>query len=66
MKEVVCMRRFLASLGSRIREERGDVFVEYVVLAAVAVLVILAAVQYFGAGIAEMFRRLIDTVTGMG
>jgi len=55
---------FLQWLRVRLVDERGDVFVEYVVLAGVAVLVIMAAVQYFGGGLAEMFRRLIDTVTG--
>ncbi len=58
------MRMFLQWLSARFRGERGDVFIEYVVLAGVAVLVIMGAVQYFGGGIAEMFHRLIDTVTG--
>ena len=59
------MRRFVRGLLTRLAEERGDVFVEYVVLAAVAVMVILAAVTYFGQGIADMFRSLIDAVKGI-
>ena len=59
------MRKVVRALLTRVGEERGDVFIEYVVLAAVAVLVILAAVQYFGDGIAQMFRTLIDAVKGI-
>jgi len=57
--------RFLRRLQGRLRAEAGDVYVEYVVLAAVAVLVILGSILYFGTGIGEMFRRLIDTVLGI-
>ena len=46
--------------------EKGEVYVEYVVLAGLAVLVILATIQYFFNGISELFQRMGDSVRGLG
>ncbi len=50
----------------RWREEKGEVYVEYTVLAALAVLVILGAIQYFFGGIAFMFQKMGDALRGIG
>jgi Flp pilus assembly pilin Flp len=63
---VVIVERLCALLGKLPRSERGEVYVEYVVLGALATLVILAAVQYFFGGLAEMFTRMGDLVRGIG
>ena len=47
-------------------DDRGEVYVEYVVLGALATLVILAAVQYFFGGIAMAFTRMGDVLRGIG
>lgn len=59
---------WLFYLLSRInpRDERGEVYVEYTVLAALAVLVILGAIQYFFGGLSYLFTKLGDTVRGIG
>lgn len=49
-----------------ILREKGEVYVEYVVLAGLAVLVILASVQYFFNAISDLFQRMGDTVRGLG
>ncbi len=49
-----------------LRDERGEVYVEYVVLGALATLVILAAVQYFFGGVALAFQRMGDVLRGIG
>jgi Flp pilus assembly pilin Flp len=46
--------------------ERGEAYVEYVCLAALAVLIILVAVQYFFGGVADVFNRLGDTLRSLG
>lgn len=46
--------------------EKGEAYVEYVVLASLAVLVILGAIQYFFGGLATMFERMGDVVRGIG
>ena len=52
-------------LFSRVRaSERGEAFVEYVVLAALAVLVILGAVQAFFGGVASLFQRIGSSLSG--
>lgn len=55
-----------ALLERAARGERGEVYVEYVVLGALATLVLLAAVQYFFGGLADMFTRMGDLVRGIG
>jgi len=49
-----------------LREERGEVYVEYTVLGALAVLVILGAVEYFFSGLSFLFTRMGDAVRGIG
>lgn len=49
-----------------LREERGEVYVEYTVLGALAVLVILGAVEYFFGGLSILFTRMGDAVRGIG
>jgi len=56
----------MSTLLWRIREsERGEVFVEYVVLGALATLVVLGAVQYFFGAISAMFQRIAGVLSGM-
>jgi len=59
--------RLLAALRRRLqlRDERGEVYVEYTVLASLAVLVILGAIQYFFGGISFLFQRMGDTLRGI-
>jgi Flp pilus assembly pilin Flp len=45
--------------------ERGEVYVEYVVLGALAVLVILSAVQYFFGAVSGLFQRIADSLSGL-
>jgi Flp pilus assembly pilin Flp len=45
--------------------ERGEVYVEYVVLGSLAVLVILGAIQYFFGALSGLFQRLGDAVNGL-
>lgn len=59
--------RFLYRLLDRIKmwEERGEVYVEYTVLAALAVLVILGAIQYFFGGISFLFQKMGNALRGL-
>jgi Flp pilus assembly pilin Flp len=45
--------------------ERGEVYVEYVVLGSLAVLVILGGIQYFFGALSGLFHRLGDVVSGL-
>lgn len=42
--------------------EEGQAYVEYVVLSALAVLVILGSIQYFFGAISALFTRLGETL----
>lgn len=55
-------------VGNRLRflDERGEVYVEYTVLGALAVLVILGAIQYFFGGLSYLFTKMGDAVRGIG
>ena len=59
------MARKLWHLWFSIRNERGEVYVEYVVLAGLAMLVILGSIQYFFGGISDLFTRMGGTVRGL-
>ncbi len=60
------MRRLAWTLFLRLRaSERGEVYVEYVVLGALAVLAILGAVQFFFNAIAALFQRLGNALGGL-
>ncbi len=60
------MRRLAWALLLRLRaSERGEVYVEYVVLAALALLVILGAIQFFFNAIAALFERLGNALGGL-
>lgn len=48
------------------RDERAQAYVEYVVLGAVAVLVILAAIQFFFGSIAALFQRMAQALFELG
>lgn len=50
----------------RLRDERGEVYVEYTVLGSLAVLVILGAIQYFFGGLSYLFNRMGDMLRGIG
>ena len=45
--------------------ERGVVYVEYVVLGALATLMILGAIQYFFNGISALFNRIGGVLSGL-
>jgi Flp pilus assembly pilin Flp len=58
--------RFLRALLVNARDsERGVVYVEYVVLGALAALVILGAVQYFFGAVSALFQRLGSALSGL-
>lgn len=59
------MANKLLNLWFSIKDERGEVYVEYVVLAGLAMLVILGSIQYFFGGISDLFTRMGDTVRGL-
>jgi Flp pilus assembly pilin Flp len=60
------LRRLVWPLFLRLRaSERGEVYVEYVVLGALAVLAILGAVQYFFNAISALFQRLGGALSGL-
>ena len=60
------MRKFIWTLLCRVRDsERGVVYVEYVVLGALATLVILGAVQYFFGAISALFQRIGSALSGL-
>ena len=60
------MRKFIWTLLFRVRDsERGVVYVEYVVLGALATLVILGAIQYFFGAISSLFQRIGSALSGL-
>ena len=60
------MQRWILTQLLRLRtSERGEVYVEYVVLGSLAVLVILGAIQYFFGALSALFQRLGDAVSGL-
>ena len=60
------MQRWIVMSLLRLRgSERGEVYVEYVVLGALAVLVILSAVQYFFGAVSGLFQRIGDGLSGL-
>lgn len=52
------LRRIWIALLRARDSERGEVYVEYVVLGSLAVLVILGAVEYFFNAISALFQRI--------
>ncbi len=58
-------RRILATFLRLRTSERGEVYVEYVVLGALAVLVILSAVQYFFGAVSGLFQRIGESLGGL-
>jgi Flp pilus assembly pilin Flp len=60
------LRKVIRILLLRLRaSERGEVYVEYVVLGALAVLAILGAVQYFFNAVSALFQRLGGALSGL-
>jgi Flp pilus assembly pilin Flp len=60
------LQRWVLNQLLRLRtSERGEVYVEYVVLGSLAVLVILGAVQYFFGALSALFQRMGDAVSGL-
>jgi Flp pilus assembly pilin Flp len=60
------LQRWILTQFLRLRtSERGEVYVEYVVLGSLAVLVILGAVQYFFGALSALFQRMGDAVSGL-
>ena len=60
------MQRWILTQLLRLQtSERGEVYVEYVVLGSLAVLVILGAVQYFFGAVSGLFQRIGDSLGGL-
>lgn len=60
------MQRWILTQLLRLQtSERGEVYVEYVVLGSLAVLVILGAIQYFFGALSGLFQRLGDALSGL-
>ncbi|MCA1706079.1 MAG: hypothetical protein LC808_23590 [Actinobacteria bacterium] len=57
-------KRFLSRIRPLTSNEDGTTFIEYVVVAAVAVVLILGAIQAFFGGVAQMWVNLTSIVTG--
>lgn len=51
---------------SRLRADEGTVYVEYVVVGALAVLVILASIQFFFGSLAALFQRMGEALMNLG
>ena len=65
-KEVSRLQRWILTPFLKLRtSERGEVYVEYVVLGALAVLMILGAVQYFFGAVSGLFQRIGDSLGGL-
>jgi Flp pilus assembly pilin Flp len=65
-EEVRRLRRWMKTRLLWLRtQERGEVYVEYVVLGALAVLVILGAVQYFFGAVSGLFQRIGNGLFGL-
>ncbi len=58
------LQRSLNRLHRVASSEEGTTFIEYVVVAAVAVVLILGAVQAFFGSVADVWIRLAQMVTG--
>lgn len=54
--------RFVGLILRLRHSEEGQAYVEYVVLSALAVLVILGSIQYFFGAISALFTRLGETL----
>lgn len=54
--------RFVGLILRLQHSEGGQAYVEYVVLSALAVLVILGSIQYFFGAISALFTRLGETL----
>ena len=48
------------------RREEGQALVEYAIVIAVGVLVVLVAIKAFGQALAALVTRLMQQVTGIG
>jgi Flp pilus assembly pilin Flp len=59
------LRKAIRGLLLRLRDSRGEVYVEYVVLGALATLVILGAVQYLFNAISALFNRIGGMLSGL-
>lgn len=58
------MERWWKRLRLVASSEEGTTFIEYVVVAAVAVVLILGAVQTFFGSVADVWTRLTQMVSG--
>jgi Flp pilus assembly pilin Flp len=56
----------MASEGVVPARAEGQTLVEYAIVIAVAVLVVLGAIKAFGQAMAALFTRLMQQVTGIG
>jgi Flp pilus assembly pilin Flp len=61
------LKRTVLGLVERVRasSERGEVYVEYVVLAALATLVILGGVEALFNAVSTLFQRIGATLSGL-
>lgn len=60
------MRRALYRATAATKDEAGTTFIEYIVVAAVAVVLILGAIQAFFGGVADLWNRVTAMIAGAG
>ena len=60
--------RELAIRGIRLRDrlQEGQSMVEYAIVAALIAIVAMAAIQALGVGIAGVFQRILNSISGIG
>lgn len=54
----------LARLRAVVSSEAGTTFLEYIIVAAVAVTIVLGAIQAFFGGVSQVWTRLMSMITG--
>jgi Flp pilus assembly pilin Flp len=54
----------LSRLRAVVSSEAGTTFLEYIIVAAVAVTIVLGAIQAFFGGVADVWNRVMSMLTG--
>jgi len=62
------LRHELVIRGIRLRDrlQEGQSMVEYAIVAALIAIVAMAAIQALGVGIAGVFQRILNSISGIG
>lgn len=66
--QIRCLGHKLAIRGIRLRDrlQEGQSMVEYAIVAALIAIVAMAAIQALGVGIAGVFQRILNSISGIG